>query len=507
MKKPSVLFTWLGRTDLKALEESENLGPIHSLVIEKSFDEIVILSSLDQKKSEEYLVWLRSCVSSKISLQSLKAVCFAPNDYEIVYDNARSAVERYKKVKGNRDTRLFFYVTPGTPTMGMIWIILANMVFPAELMEGSQEEGIKNLKFPFSIAVDYIPAAIRHKDESLIDLMEYKSPSHPAFDRIIGNSQSLLAAKTLAQRVAVRKDIPVLLLGESGTGKEEFARAIHTSSGRKGAPVVVNCGAIPGNLFESELFGHVKGSFSGATENHEGRIMEADGGTLFLDEIGELPLEMQAKLLRVLQEKTLRPVGGKIDKKSDFRLICATNRDLMSEVINGNFREDLFYRISVGVISLPPLRERGNDSLLLAESFLVMINRIAIDQPGYIPKKLDGSAREAIRSQRWRGNVRELYNTMLRVSVWSSGAIIGSEEINTSVIGMSNNVSENVLERSIGGDFNLDRLLDEVKYHYLKRALEESRGNKAEAARLLGTSGPQNIINWISKLGFEETKR
>jgi len=228
-----------------------------------------------------------------------------------------------------------------------------------------------------------------------------------------------------AAEKAAASAIPVLIEGESGTGKELIARAIHGSSARRNKPfVAVNCGALPENLVESILFGHEKGAFTGATEKHAGKFVEADGGTLFLDEVGELPLAAQVKLLRALQEGEVEPVGGRKSTKVDVRIVSATNRDLIADVKAGRFREDLFYRLHVFPVSVPPLRRRPEDIVVLARHFLA---RIAAEE-GKRARSFSAEAISLLGAHRWPGNVRQLENTIFRAVVLADGEEIGVDE-------------------------------------------------------------------------------
>lgn len=234
-------------------------------------------------------------------------------------------------------------------------------------------------------------------------------------DNLISASPATEAAKALAKKAA-RSTIPVLLEGESGVGKEVFARAVHASSARASQPfVAVNCGAIPENLVESILFGHEKGAFTGASEKRLGKFQEAAGGTLFLDEIGELPLDVQVKLLRALQEREIEPVGASKPVNVDIRIISATNRNLEEQVALGHFREDLFYRLNVFPIFLPPLRERPDDIPLLARHFLTQISAME----GLESKRMTPQLEKALFHYSWPGNVRQLQNALFRAAVLS----------------------------------------------------------------------------------------
>src|SRR5882762_1482163 len=244
------------------------------------------------------------------------------------------------------------------------------------------------------------------------------------FSQMIGNSQKFAEVLEKAKMVGPM-DTSVLILGESGTGKELIAHSIHKVSTRRYKPfVVVNCGALPTNLIESELFGHERGSFTGATTKREGKFELADGGTIFLDEIGELPLELQVKFLRVLQEREIEPIGGK-PKKINLRVLAATNKDLEEEVAAGRFRIDLYYRLNVFPLLLPSLRERKEDIPLLANHFL---KKYSTEEGGQIPV-LSTEATDMLMQYNWPGNIRELENTIQRNVVLAKGAVIESLEI------------------------------------------------------------------------------
>jgi DNA-binding NtrC family response regulator len=291
-------------------------------------------------------------------------------------------------------------------------------------------------------------------------------------DALLGHSPAMQTALERIRAVA-DSEASVLLLGESGTGKELAARAIHESSPRRGKPFVpVNCTAIPEPLLESELFGHEKGAFTGADRRRRGLFAEANGGTLFLDEVGDLPLPLQGKLLRVLQDKAIRPVGASQEIQLDVRVISATNRDVQALVGEGRFREDLYYRLAVLPIRLPSLRERPKDILPLAGHFL---ERAA----SAIGKRFDGfdeSAQAWLSQHRWPGNVRELENVVERAATLARGALITLADLGTEFSGVA------------GLELGLRPTLAELEDRYIRRVLEEAKGDKAAAARILGVS-------------------
>jgi transcriptional regulator with PAS, ATPase and Fis domain len=329
--------------------------------------------------------------------------------------------------------------------------------------------------------------------------MQGMPPEAPAFTAIVHRCAAMNRTVAMAHRLALR-EVPVLIQGESGTGKELFARAIHQASARNGKPfIAVNCGAIPQELVDAELFGHEKGAFTGATAARAGYFESANGGTLFLDEIGELPLASQVRLLRVLQEREVTRVGATQAKALDLRVIAASNRVLPEEVRAGRFREDLFHRLAVGVLLLPPLRQREGDISLLIDTLLAHINAEAATQPGYEHKKLDVQARNLLLPHGWPGNVRELHNTLLRASIWASGDTITRQDVAESLALTVAPQADTVLGRSLEQGVSLLDIMADVARHYLERAMAQTHGNKSEAARLLGLGSYQTLGNWLQK--------
>jgi two-component system response regulator AtoC len=296
---------------------------------------------------------------------------------------------------------------------------------------------------------------------------------------IVAASDGMIEALEMVERAAEFK-ATVLITGESGTGKEVLARAIHAQSDRRNEPFVgVNCGAIPDALLESELFGHARGAFTGADRAQRGLFVEADGGTVFLDEIGELPPNLQVKLLRVLQEEEIRPLGESKSRRIDARVIAATARDLEREVAEGGFRDDLYYRLNVLRIHVPPLRERRKDIPLLADHFLAHFGAA-------LGKPLSGISDEALErlvAFPWPGNVRELENVIERAVIMARGDRITPSELPGNVLAPALAPGQ-----AAAGDLSLRRARKALEADLVRRALEASDGNRTHAARLLGIS-------------------
>ncbi len=315
------------------------------------------------------------------------------------------------------------------------------------------------------------------------------------FQNIISRNHRMQEIFTLVQKVCDYKTT-VLILGESGTGKELIARAIHFNSSRSTAPFIpINCGAIPEHLLESELFGHVKGAFTDATTDKAGLFELANGGTLFLDEMGEMSFPLQVKLLRVLQEGEIRRVGASVSKKIDVRVISATSKILSQEVADGKFRGDLFYRLNVFSITLPPLRERLEDVPLLVEHFLAKQSA----KLGKIPPKVTPEAMKQLMTYSWPGNIRELENCIERGLVLSDGGTIDIDSLPDSIRGrrpegFTTGIPEDCLSLKVAEEL-LERRL-------IRKALEHTKGNRTHAARVLEISH-RSLLYKLKEYGID----
>ncbi len=323
---------------------------------------------------------------------------------------------------------------------------------------------------------------LERENEALFHRLEEEK----RFEDLIGSCPQMLEVYEIIERISAT-DATALIYGESGTGKELVARAIHYRSPRREKPfVTINCGAIPENLLESELFGHEKGSFTGAHAQRKGKFEIANGGTVFLDEIGELTPNLQVKLLRVLQEREIERVGGNVPIQLDVRVIAASNKNLEQEMEKGNFRQDLYYRLGVISVSLPPLRERGDDIILLAKSFLAHFSKD-------YGKKIRGFSPEAIRGMmeyRWPGNVRELENKVKRAIIMTDGNVIQAEDLD-------------LKHKPRLGDLSLREAKEKVEEDFIREALAANRWNISKAAAELGISRP-SLYDLMAKYGIEK---
>ncbi|MBI1904955.1 MAG: sigma-54-dependent Fis family transcriptional regulator [Rhodocyclales bacterium] len=366
---------------------------------------------------------------------------------------------------------------------------------------GSMETAIRALKLG---AFDFVTKPIELK--ALRELVKHalkleprakEAAGHKAGRDLIGHSPAILQLRAQVEKLA-RSQAPVFIHGESGTGKEVIARLIHALGPRaSGAFIPVNCGAIPVELMESEFFGHQKGSFTGAAAAKEGLFHAAHGGTLFLDEVAELPLAMQVKLLRVIQERAVRPIGAQVEEAVDVRILSASHRDLGQWVADGRFRQDLYFRINVITLHVPPLRERGEDIADLAQHILARLS----ERDGGEPRRLSAEALARLRGYGFPGNVRELENLLERACALCDGDVIGGDDINlhpteglslTPVMGYNHDAADDGPGASEGED-ERTRVL---------RALEATRWNRTEAARRLGLTLRQ-LRYRLQKWGME----
>lgn len=396
---------------------------------------------------------------------------------------------------------------PADTTQGFAALaeMLALRPFTKIIIISGQAEKANALRAIGEGAYDFLPKPVEMEELKLILKRAYhiaelereyhllqQRVSGDGFEGMVGSSPEMQEVFTLIRKVAT-SEAPVLILGESGTGKEVAAKAIHRRSARRdGLFVPINCSAIPETLMESELFGHEKGAFTGAHAQRKGRFESASGGTLFLDEIGELTLPLQVKLLRFLQEQTIERVGGRVPIKVDTRVVAATNSDLKQAMQAGTFREDLFYRLAVVVVRVPPLRERHGDIHLLANSFL---KRCAAENPA-APSRFSPAAVRAMEQHTWPGNVRELENRVKRGSIMAEGSEVSPADLE---LGGSNSEQP--------GATTLKEAREAVERSMIEAALRRHRNKISPAAIELGISRP-TLYELMDKLGMrkEEAK-
>jgi DNA-binding NtrC family response regulator len=521
MTKQRILVQWLGSADLRGLcddlpkaqaakilavtggqaSQPFGKGPIKTLLQQQSFDQIYLLSNYPEEFSELY--------QQSLGLPShlLPVKLTRPVDYPEIFSAVSKTLEDIKQKYESTGYQLFLHLSPGTPAMTAIWVLLGKTRYPATFLETSREGDVWQTEIPFDL-LDIIPDVLRNSDHYLQHLSSEAPKEIEGFGNIIGESRAIRDAVGRAKRAAIRS-ISTLLLGESGTGKELFAQAMHQASPRRDKPFkAINCAALSQTLLESELFGHKRGAFTGADKDRAGAFEFADGGTLFLDEIGECDLDTQAKLLRVLQPvpnagpatRFVCRLGEDKDRKVNVRIIAATNRNLQQAIETGKFREDLYYRLAAVTIKLPPLRERKADIPLIAEHLLNQINRqFEVDEPGYKHKIFSTGTISFMKEHHWPGNIRELYNALIQAAVLTDGEKIGRQELVASLGEITKSHSDMTVHE-IGDDFDLEKYLNSVHAKYLERAMQQANGVKSHAAKLLGIKNYQTLDSQLKRL-------
>ena len=521
-----ILVSWVGHTDLNGFASGQTsdaelvrealrdrfkadeppMGPIKAAAEAREFDEVHLIGDYPPDLLKRFGRWIGRHVRTK------RVEIANPTDYSAVYTAAEHLLSEVARQDKNGPPELWISLSSGTPAMAATLILLGKTRFPARFMQ-SYNGKASEAEIPFDLTLEYLPELLREPDAAIQALSDKNPADVEGFDAIIGNSPAIKLAVGRAKRTAIR-DVSVLILGESGVGKELFAQAIHAASRRREGPFVpINCAAIPRELQESELFGHVKGGFTGATKDRKGAFHQANGGTLFLDEFGELDIRTQAALLRALQpgpnesacHRTFRRVGAEKDDSADVRIIAATNRNPLDQMNAGALREDLFYRVSTITLRLPALRDRRSDIPALAEALLGRINRqFEKEEPGYEHKSLSGAAKGFVSRYDWPGNVRELSNVLVQAAVMTAGKTIGKSDIEAALAeSPSPKATQDALERPLGGGFDLQKHLDDIERHFLERGRDEAGGVKTKAADLLGLSSYQTLDGKLKRLGIK----
>ena len=494
----ATLLTWLGRKDLDQMKDDQ-VASIATIALKGPvLDEVVILASTWDDEWYEYREWLEKRLAlsqrSKTTVTLQRVRISSPIDYSSITKVMQKQLET---LVANAD-ELYINLTSGTPAMAVVSVLLGKGTAKCHLVQTSPQGDILDVDVPVDFAAEYKKSS----SSSISQLASQMPTMHPAFEAITAQSPTMQSAIRKAQRLAY-SDLPALVLGESGVGKEVMAQAIHHASSRAAKPIkIVNCGALPENLVDSILFGHVKGAFTGADKAHAGLFEQADGGTLFLDEVGELPLNIQVKLLRALQQKEITRVGDIESKSVDVRIIAATHRDLFAMTADGTFREDLFYRLAVGVIEVPALRERAEDIPVLIDALMVDINRQAEKHPLFESKKISQDAKDFASFYSWPGNIRELWNTLNRAVLWSETPEISLQDLQSSILSAG---KEPQHHHGFTMPGNFQQYLDSIKKEAVLSALKLSHGSKTKAKDLLGLKSHQTLSNWMQNLGIEES--
>lgn len=523
--KNRTLVAWIGATDLASMgsdlgggvksqvekainrnvRDSDDGGPIKSLLQSETFDSVHLLCTYSKPLQPKFAKWLGVDVTFHRPT-TLKG----PTDYASIYTTVDDFLKGLYAKKATTPTELCIHLSPGTPAMAAVWVLVGKSKYKATFFQSYRGKN-EVTEIPFDLDL-HIRDVITDADVAYEHLRAMSPGELDGFSDMIGNSKAMREAVGRAHRAAIR-DVSVLLLGESGTGKSKIAQAIHDASPRKGKPFKsINCAAIPDQLLESELFGHIKGAFTGADKEKPGLFELADKGTIFLDEIGECNSALQAKLLSVLQPliekgpcvRQFRRVGGSKELTVDVRVIAATNQNLIERVEQNEFRLDLYYRLAAITIKLPPLRNRGKDVVDLAKHFLDQINSDFEKQDSiYEPRKLSADATSFIRSHDWPGNARQLYNAILQAVVMTGRPSLTRHDIAAAVEEAPKSSSHSSLDLELGDGFDLNAHLDAIRKHYLTRGMEEAVGQKKKAAQLLGFENWQTMDKQLKKFNVQ----
>ncbi|WJW74725.1 sigma 54-interacting transcriptional regulator [Thiohalobacter sp. IOR34] len=493
-----ILLTFTGFHDpysLGLVGEEQQAGPILSLVKARPFDHVVLISTLNTRENTAATESALRASNPGIEISIIDAALSDPTDYIEILRVLRTKVRPTLESYGAR-MDLSVAVASGTPQMHAAWLLMvASGELPARILHIRPPRFVTADK-PLVSEVDLLSREFPEVRSAQVSEPE---PYYAPIDTgeiirslgIVGDHPELKKALEIAATLA-SSDVPILILGETGTGKELLARFVHLASGRPAERfVAINCAATPKDLVESILFGHRKGSFTGAISDQEGKFAQADGGTLFLDELGELPLETQAKLLRVVQEGQIEPVGAGKPIDVDVRLIAATNANLARAIRRGKFREDLYYRLNVGEIRLPALRHRRSDIPKLALAVLDRVNA-SLKQP----KRLTTAALQRLQAHDWPGNIRDLSNVIERSARLARSPVLDADDLLLSEpVGHADPLA--ALPEPVEG-FSLEEFLSSARKQLVLRALEISQGNQSEAARLLGVT-PQAVHKFLRK--------
>jgi DNA-binding NtrC family response regulator len=491
----NILLTFTGFHDpysVGLIGQDEQPGPIISVARAQKFDLIYLLATPNTEKqtSATLEALAKDCRQTKVEV--IKLNLDDPTDYTSILHNLRQVIAEV--IKKRQEASYFISVSSGTTQMHACWLLLA--------ASGEIPAHILNIRPPRFVT----------RDRPMIAQANLTSPEFPivrsVFNRldvpdtpalsieeainqlgIVGDHPEFKRALETAAMLA-SSDAPVLILGETGTGKDLIARFVHRLSGKpQDRYVPLNCAAIPKELAESVLFGHKKGAFTGATADQEGKFDQANGGTLFLDELGELPTATQTKLLRVLQDGMIEPLGAKKAYKVNVRIIAATNQNISRAIKQGKFREDLYYRLNVGEIKLPPLRERKSDVPKIALHVLDRINASLRR-----PKRLSPSALKRLQQQNWPGNIRDLANAIERSLRLSRNDVLQADDLLISDSVTNDDPLSSLPEPQPG--FSLEEFLGSARRQIILRAIEMANGNQSEAARRLGIT-PQAVHKFM----------
>ena len=492
----NILLTFTGFHDPYSpglVEGSKQPGPIISLLGTRNFDKVYLFTTPNTVE-----ISAKTVQAVKENIPSTNAVVLdinlpEPTDYKGIIQGLRKHIPAIVNMHGG--DHVFVAVASGTPQMHACWLMLVSAgEIPAKILHIRPPKFVtpdRPLVSEIDLSGKEFPTVRYYSTEDVEGVTDHDIVSLKQKAGIIGDNEALVAVLQQAMALAV-SGAPILIFGETGTGKELLARFIHLASGRsQNSMVPINCGALPENLIESALFGHVKGAFTGAHADHRGIFSEADGGTLFMDEIGDLPNAVQVKLLRVLEDGLVEPLGTSQSHRVNVRILGATNKDLQRLVKKGQFRKDLYYRLAMGELTLPPLKDRRSDIAKIALSILDRLNR----NSGF-SKNLTVNALNRLTQHNWPGNVRDLAYCLERSFLLISKHTIDADDLLITQPVVYDDPLQAIPDPYDG--FELEGFLSSARKQIILRALELAKGNKSMAARLVGIS-PQAVSQYLRK--------
>ena len=509
----TTFVSWIGERDFNAAEPKADPtapSPIrnalnHLAPSETTPVRVILLHDPDDstkgRRADAVVAWIRNTwsvgdvVNHEVGVES---------SYAALHDKVEPIVAA--ALDDDHASPILLNGSSGRPIIHGVFMTIAVPHPRISLLHCWRPNEIVELELPDSILIEFGRESRARSIAKFTGGRQAADDAAEEFRSITGDSPVMQNAVGLAHRYAIAGKEPVLLLGETGAGKELFATAIHAASSRgKTAAgiqrplVTINCGALPESLIESELFGHVKGAFTGADKDKVGLFEQANEGTIFLDEIGDLPASLQVRLLRVLNDGEIRRVGSTESQNVDVRIVAATHRDLLQMVADGTFRQDLWYRLAVCPLDIPPLRDRGQDlSQLITQEWQRIVGELGATVDA---RELSVGAIQALRKHDWPGNVRELKATLTRLAITSTHTKVTKQEAIDAIRPAPTPGGDGILDRAMDpGVFDIEAVLGEVARHYLLRAYDLAGGNKSDAARRLGIEGGNTKFDyWVNK--------
>lgn len=499
----NILLTWLGNKDLDNMELDQSAA-IVTLATKSSqpFNKIVILSNQQEQKWHRFELFVQKRMATigrpAEDIKIYNADIVSPIDYSSI----ATVTEKWISKLSEEADSLCINLTSGTPAMTTLSVLIGKGKANTQFVQTTPKNEMIYVDIPIDFGQEYVKSA----SKNIANTATSEPKIEQAFSKLTAKSVQMQNVVNKAKKIAA-SEVPALILGETGTGKELMATAIHKGSLRANKPLkVINCGAFAENLVDSTLFGHKKGAFTGAEKDHPGLFEQADGGTLFLDEVGELTPEIQVKLLRALQQGEINRLGDTQTTNVDVRVIAATHKDLSKLVEEGKFREDLFYRLAVGIIQMPALRERIEDTTVIVNQLVEQINKVGSKHPDYISKNISEKGIKFILSQPWQGNIRELWSTLNRAFLWSDSQTITENDLSSAMINRAKNESFTDVTLSYDDKLDITQLVDKYKKAYVLAALKASGNVKSHAAQMLNLKDHQTLSNWMKRLNIKHEK-